>query len=154
MIERDFLWRLLPTVMYACAASLVLQGSARGQEVTAIQQGTKSVQKLPHSGAGSTLLWLTDIRDVFDAYVASALIGTRISVRDIRIEDADGDRFWIVSADQKTRIRVIAAERGLVTVRPGAIVSVQGEFRRAAPVRQEEGESEVYVYAYVVRPAW
>lgn len=153
MTERGFTSRRLRPVLYVCTASLALQGPVRGQEVTAIQQGTRSVQEQPDSGAGSTLVWLTDVRDVFDAYVASAHIGTRISVRDIRIEEADGDRFWIVSADRKTRIPVIAAERGLVTVRPGAIVSVQGEFRRAAPVRQEEGESEVYVYAYVVRPA-
>ena len=153
MIERCCASRLLATVLCACSASLVLDWSVRAQEVTAIQR-SESVQASLKSEGGSPSVWLTEISDVFDAYVASAVEGTRISVHDVQVEEADGDRFGIESADQKARIRVVAAERGLVTVRPGATVSVQGEFRRGAPPRQGEVRSDVYVYAYVVRPAW
>ena len=112
MTKRGSTSHFLAAAVCAGTVSLVPQVSAQGQEITAKRQSTGAVQALPESAAVSPVVWLTEIGDVFDAYAASALDGLRISVRDVQVEDAEGGRFWIVSADQKARIRVIAAERG------------------------------------------
>jgi hypothetical protein len=99
-------------------------------------------------------VWLTDINDVFDVDSVSELEGKRVSLRDIRVAAADGDQFWIMSAERQTKVRVVPAERGLVTVRPGGTVSLQGEFRRDTSADEQRSGAELYLYAYVVRPAW
>lgn len=117
-----------------------------GQSREALQDADQTV--LPSRA------WITDLADVANVLSASTLEGRQISVRDVRVDAVEDDGFWIVSADQRARIRVLPAEHGLVKAHPGATVSVRGEFRRVTSAMRHIGDAEVSLYAYVVRPAW
>ena len=89
------------------------------------------------------------------------LVGREISTRDVRVKQVANHGFWVSAENGARVVFVVPAEGSLIIVRPGEVVSLNGEVRLTATTQHNKSDvnSEPegvmpYVYAYTVRPAW
>jgi hypothetical protein len=103
-------------------------------------------------GLTSDVRWITNLRLALAA-PEPELRGRRIAVWDAPVAQVDGNGFWITTGVDECRLYVRPAERGLIQVRAGQLIDLQGEFRFRVPPGSLESGTSAYVYAYIVRAA-
>ena len=99
--------------------------------------------------------WITDLTTVPTIGTRDRTARLRVSVRDVRVDGVGDGGFWIIANEGGCRLFVIPAERDLIRVHRGELVSLQGEIRVAAVATSDNKSSpQRYLYSYTVRPAW
>jgi len=93
--------------------------------------------------------WIIDLPSIA-ARSERELLGLRLSVRDVRVEELSDAGFYVPAGVTECRVLVVPAEGPLIQVSPGELVDFQGEFRRQRAA-SPGGDGILYVYAYTVR---
>jgi hypothetical protein len=89
-----------------------------------------------------------------------ALVGRTVALTDVTIGAMGPSGFWATTAGAPDETFILPAEGSLITVRVADTVSLQGEVRRMSDAMRGRlnplyaRDEHIYVYAYIVRPAW
>jgi hypothetical protein len=97
----------------------------------------------------SPRVWITDLPSIATRSERE-LLGLRLSVRDVRVEELSDSGFYVPAGAAACRVLIVPAEGPLIQVAPGELVDFQGEFR-LQKASSASGAGTLYVYAYTVR---
>ena len=143
--------RVLPIGLIAAAAGLAAGGDT--------QSGAPAA---PFVQPDDSTLARGPVMDLVSIAASSdfALVGRAVALTDVTVRALGPSGFWATTPDAPDEIFIVPAEGSLITVRVADTISLQGEVRRMSDAMRRRlnplygWDEHVYVYAYIIRPAW
>ena len=87
-------------------------------------------------------------------------VGQEVALRDVCVARTAELGFWISAPGARRQVLVIPAEGSLITTQVGSTVSIQGVVRELTDAMRTALDDPsttgdfIYLYGYIVRPAW
>jgi hypothetical protein len=144
-----------------------VRGSLIGLIAAAVGLATEAdtqfrAPRAPHVRSDDSAFARGPIMDLASIAASSdfALVGRAVALMDVTVAGVGPSGFWATTSGAPDQIFIRPAEGSLITVRAAGTVSLQGEVRRLSDAMRGRlnplyvRDEHIYVYAYVVRPAW